>query len=158
MAKIYQNFFYADITIHTPIESPSRVYSKYFVFRNIYINFWSKKAYKQCKNTYFLMSFWKIFSIRLWSGCVLAFKSSVIKHSPERWTVVKTSGKKWNLMFFTEYRRIFTVKSRSHNKKVKLTMHFYKNNCFEDPATQFRRLLILDRLRESLNLRATIAE
>ena len=57
MTKI---FFYPDITIHTPIESPSRGYSKYFVFRNIYINFWSKKAYKQCKNTYFLMSFWKI--------------------------------------------------------------------------------------------------
>jgi hypothetical protein len=33
-----------DITIYTPIESPCRVYSKYFVFKNIYINFWSKKA------------------------------------------------------------------------------------------------------------------
>ena len=37
MIKIDQNFFYPDITIHTPIKSPSRVYSKYIVFRNIYI-------------------------------------------------------------------------------------------------------------------------
>ncbi len=51
--KLTKIFFYPDITIHTPIESPSRVYSKYVVFKNIYFDFWPKKAYKQCKKVFF---------------------------------------------------------------------------------------------------------
>jgi hypothetical protein len=46
MIKIVQNFFYPDITIHTPIESPSRVYSKYVVLRNIQNDKWSIKPIK----------------------------------------------------------------------------------------------------------------
>ncbi len=49
MEKIDQNFFYPDITIHTPIESPCRVYSKYIVFGNIYSDVWSKKPIKSVK-------------------------------------------------------------------------------------------------------------
>jgi hypothetical protein len=44
MAKNEQHFFYPDITIHTLIESPCRVYSKYVVFKNFYSDFWPKKA------------------------------------------------------------------------------------------------------------------
>jgi hypothetical protein len=57
MVKIDQNFFYPDIAIHTPIESPFRVYLKYFVFKNIYINFWSKKPINSVKIRIFFMSF-----------------------------------------------------------------------------------------------------
>ncbi len=34
-------------TIHTPIESPSRVDMKYFVFKNVYFDFWPKEP-KNC--------------------------------------------------------------------------------------------------------------
>jgi hypothetical protein len=32
------------MTIHTPIESSSRVGKKYFVFENVIIDFWPKEA------------------------------------------------------------------------------------------------------------------
>jgi len=53
MIKIDRNFFYPDITIHTPIESPSRVYSKYVVLRNIYSDVWFKKPIKSIKYVFF---------------------------------------------------------------------------------------------------------
>jgi hypothetical protein len=49
MIKIDQNFFYPDISIHTPIESPCHVYSKYVVLRNIYSDVWSKKPINSVK-------------------------------------------------------------------------------------------------------------
>jgi hypothetical protein len=42
-------FFYSDFKIHTPIESPSRVYSKYVLLRNIYSDVWSKKLRNSVK-------------------------------------------------------------------------------------------------------------
>ena len=53
MIKIDRNFFYPDITIHTPIESPSRVYSKYVVLRNIYSDVWFKKPINSIKYVFF---------------------------------------------------------------------------------------------------------
>ncbi len=37
-------FSQPSIAIHTPIESPSRVDIKYFVFKDVYFDFWPKEA------------------------------------------------------------------------------------------------------------------
>jgi hypothetical protein len=47
LPKKTQNFFcHRLITIHTPIESPGRVDKKYFVFKNVYSDFWPKNSVK----------------------------------------------------------------------------------------------------------------
>ena len=40
-------FSQPSITIHTPIESPSRVDMKYFVLKIVYFDFWPKEDKKQ---------------------------------------------------------------------------------------------------------------
>ena len=47
------------MTIHTPIESPYRVFSENEDFRNVWIDIWLKTPKKTCKNTYFKGSFEK---------------------------------------------------------------------------------------------------
>ncbi len=47
--KLTKIFFYPDITIHTPIESPSQVYSKNVVFKNIFIDPDPKKPINSVK-------------------------------------------------------------------------------------------------------------
>jgi hypothetical protein len=47
------------MAIHTPIESSIRVDKKYFVFENIYCDFWPKEAKKQREKMYVLNDVWK---------------------------------------------------------------------------------------------------
>jgi hypothetical protein len=41
--KVQKNIFLQDMTIHAPIESPCRVYSKHVVLKNIYSKIRLKK-------------------------------------------------------------------------------------------------------------------
>ncbi len=52
------------MTIHTPIESPSRVDMKYVVFKNVYLDIWPKEAKKERKNTYVLND---VFKNQIWA-------------------------------------------------------------------------------------------
>jgi len=58
--KLTKIFFYPNMTIHTPLDSPCRVYKKSVVFGKFYINYWSKIFQKphfnilNPKNTFFL--------------------------------------------------------------------------------------------------------
>ena len=52
------------MTIHTPIESPSRVDKKYVVFKNVNIDIWPKEAQKLCKKTY---AFIHVFKNQVWA-------------------------------------------------------------------------------------------
>ena len=45
--------------IHTSIDSPSRVDKKYFVLKNVFLDFWPKEAKKERKNSYVLNDVFK---------------------------------------------------------------------------------------------------